>query len=59
MRYPKNKYGDICDTLKRGKAVVDIQVENAVVMPLITVKHSIFKAFRVVCVMWVYSHFEN
>ena len=25
----KNKYGDICDTLKRGKAVVDIQVENA------------------------------
>ncbi len=25
----KNKYGDICDTLKRGKEVVDIQVENA------------------------------
>lgn len=25
----KTKYGDICDTLKRGKAVVDIQVENA------------------------------
>lgn len=24
-----NKYGDICDTLKRGKEVVDIQVENA------------------------------
>lgn len=25
----KTKYSDICDTLKRGKAVVDIQVENA------------------------------
>lgn len=25
----KNKYGDICDTLKRGKEIVDIQVENA------------------------------
>lgn len=25
----KSKYSDICDTLKRGKAVVDIQVENA------------------------------
>lgn len=25
----KTKYNDICDTLKRGKAVVDIQVENA------------------------------
>lgn len=25
----KNKYGDISDTLKRGKEVVDIQVENA------------------------------
>ena len=25
----KNKYGDISDTLKKGKEVVDIQVENA------------------------------
>ena len=25
----KSKYSDICDTLKRGKEVVDIQVENA------------------------------
>lgn len=25
----KTKYSDICDALKRGKAVVDIQVENA------------------------------
>lgn len=25
----KAKYSDICDTLKRGKDVVDIQVENA------------------------------
>ena len=25
----KKKYSDISDTLKRGKAVVDIQVENA------------------------------
>ena len=25
----KVKYSDICDTLKRGKEVVDIQVENA------------------------------
>ena len=25
----KTKYSDICDTIKRGKAVVDIQVENA------------------------------
>lgn len=25
----KTKYSNICDTLKRGKAVVDIQVENA------------------------------
>lgn len=25
----KKKYGNICDTLKRGKEVVDIQVENA------------------------------
>lgn len=25
----KTKYSDICDTLKRGKEVVDIQVENA------------------------------
>ncbi len=25
----KNKYGDICDTLKKEKEIVDIQVENA------------------------------
>lgn len=25
----KSKYSDICDTLKKGKEVVDIQVENA------------------------------
>lgn len=25
----KSKYGDICDTLKKGKEVVDIEVENA------------------------------
>ena len=25
----KTKYGDICDTLKRGKEVIDLQVENA------------------------------
>lgn len=25
----KNKYGEICEALKRGKEVVDIQVENA------------------------------
>lgn len=25
----KDKYGDICDALKKGKEVVDVQVENA------------------------------
>lgn len=25
----KNKYSDICDTLKKGKEIVDLQVENA------------------------------
>ena len=29
QRQWKSKYSDICDTLKRGKEVVDIQVENA------------------------------
>ena len=36
----KNKYGAICEALKRGKEVVDIQVENALLKRAIGYRHT-------------------
>lgn len=43
----KKKYGDIGDTLKRGKEIVDIQVENALLKKAIGIKETVKKAIKV------------
>lgn len=42
----KNRFSDIADTLKKGKAVVDIQVENALFKKAIGYKTKVKKAFK-------------
>lgn len=41
------KYGDICNTLKRGKEVVDRQVENALLKKALGYNAKIQKAFKI------------
>lgn len=41
------KYGDICNTLKRGKEVVDRQVENALLKKALGYNAKIRKAFKI------------
>lgn len=43
----KKKYGDISDTLKKGKEVVDIQVENALLKKALGMKETVKKAIKV------------
>lgn len=43
----KNKYPDISDTLKKGKEIVDIQVENALLKKAIGFKEKLSKPFKV------------
>ncbi len=43
----KNKYPDISDALKKGKAVVDIQVENALFKKALGYNAKVKKAFKV------------
>ena len=43
----KKKYGDISDTLKKGKDVVDIQVENALLKKALGMKETVKKAIKV------------
>lgn len=43
----KKKYGDIGDTLKRGKEIVDIQVENALLKKALGIKETVKKAVKV------------
>lgn len=43
----KKKYGDIGDTLKKGKEVIDNQVENALLKKALGMKETIKKAIKV------------
>lgn len=43
----KKKYGDISDTLKKGKEIVDIQVENALLKKALGMKETVKKAIKV------------
>ena len=43
----KKKYPDISDTLKKGKEIVDIQVENALFKRALGGIHEVKKAFKV------------
>ena len=43
----KKKYSDISDTLKKGKEIVDIQVENALLKKALGMKETVKKAIKV------------
>lgn len=43
----KRKYSDISDTLKKGKEIVDIQVENALLKKALGFKETVKKAIKV------------
>lgn len=43
----KNKYPEISEALKRGKEIVDIEVENTLLSKALGFKESVIKAFKV------------
>ena len=43
----KKKYSDISDTVKKGKEIVDIQVENALLKKALGMKETVKKAIKV------------
>lgn len=43
----KKQYGEICEALKRGKEVIDIEVENALLQKAMGFKETVKKAIKV------------
>lgn len=43
----KSKYSDICDTLKKGKEVVDVEVENALLQKALGITRTIKKPIKI------------